>query len=441
MYKLVDNLIVYRGIPEDSILKKLSSAIKKVEKNEVDNETGVGLIYHEVNRLLDISTTYGFDKNLWHNYLAFLLATVETPFSLTCEKSEAPKGTVDVLAKNDFRIFKKLFDYNFSALEDKLGISIFDYLENYQAVPKKERAYNKNVSEKVRKLSEDIEKAADENEIFDAVTSFYSAYGVGLLGLNKAFRLMPLGEDVKLIPITNTENVRLSDIVGYERQKRELIKNTETFANGEKSNNCLLYGDAGTGKSTSIKAILNEYYDKGLRIIEIYKHQFKYLSTVISKIKNRNYRFIIYMDDLSFEEFEIEYKYLKAVIEGGIEIKPDNILIYATSNRRHLIRELYSDRKDEERISDDELHHSDTMQEKISLVARFGLQINYGSPNQDQYFEIVKNIAARYPEIQITEKELLDGARMFELGKGGRSGRTAEQYVISLLGNRIGNNF
>jgi predicted AAA+ superfamily ATPase len=146
------------------------------------------------------------------------------------------------------------------------------------------------------------------------------------------------------------------------------------------------------------------------------------------------------MDDLSFEEFEIEYKYLKAVIEGGIEIKPDNVLIYATSNRRHLIRELYSDRKDEERISDDELHHSDTMQEKISLVARFGLQINYGSPNQDQYFEIVKNIAARYPEIQITEKELLDGARMFELGKGGRSGRTAEQYVISLLGNRNGNN-
>ena len=118
-------------------------------------------------------------------------------------------------------------------------------------------------------------------------------------------------------------------------QKKKLVDNTEAFVQGKKANNVLLFGDSGTGKSTSIKAIVNQYYKDGLRMIEIYKHQFKYLSEIIAEIKNRNYKFIIYMDDLSFEEFEIEYKFLKAVIEGGVETKPDNILIYATSNRRH----------------------------------------------------------------------------------------------------------
>ncbi len=129
--------------------------------------------------------------------------------------------------------------------------------------------------------------------------------------------------------------MHLDDLVGYERQKKKLVDNTLSFVNGPAANNCLLFGDAGTGKSSSIKAIMNEFYSKGLRLIEVYKHQFKDLPKIISQIKSRNYKFIIYMDDLSFEEFEIEYKYLKAVIEGGLETKPDNVLIYATSNRRH----------------------------------------------------------------------------------------------------------
>ena len=215
--------------------------------------------------------------------------------------------------------------------------------------------YNKNVSEKVQSVSEKIEQAKDENEIFDIVTDFYKAYGVGMFGLNKAFRIKSLDDGVEFLPINNTEKVMLNDLIGYEIQKQKLIDNTEAFVEGRAANNVLLFGDSGTGKSTSIKAILNEYYDRGLRMIEIYKHQFRDLSNIIAQIKNRNYRFIIYMDDLSFEEFEIEYKFLKAVIEGGMETKPDNVLIYATSNRRHLIRETWSDRSD---MSQDELHLS-----------------------------------------------------------------------------------
>ena len=156
-----------------------------------------------------------------------------------------------------------------------------------------------------------------------------------MFGLNKAFRITRELGDLEFVPITNTEDVMLDDLIGYEIQKKKIVDNTEAFVEGRKANNALLFGDSGTGKSTTIKASINEYYDRGLRMIEIYKHQFQDLIAVIAQIKNRNYKFIIYMDDLSFEEFEIEYKYLKAVIEGGREKKPDNVLIYATSNRRH----------------------------------------------------------------------------------------------------------
>ena len=278
------------------------------------------------------------------------------------------------------------------------------------------------------------------------MTKFYADYGVGMFGLNKAFRIRSaefsgnsdsgdyITGGVDIYPINNTETVLLKDLVGYEIQKKKLIDNTEAFVEGRPANNCLLFGDSGTGKSTCIKAIINEYYDRGLRMIEIYKHQFKDLSTVISMVKNRNYKFIIYMDDLSFEEFEIEYKFLKAVIEGGVETKPDNVLIYATSNRRHLIKETWNDRNDMEHGDGGELHRSDTMQEKLSLVNRFGLTINFSRPNQKEYFYIVTELAKREPSITLTEAELCAEANKWELSHGGISGRTAQQFINYLAG-------
>ncbi len=224
----------------------------------------------------------------------------------------------------------------------------------------------------------------------------------------------------------------LDDLIGYEIQKKKLVDNTEAFIKGLPANNVLLCGDAGTGKSTSIKALLNEYYDQGLRMIEIYKHQFQDLSNIISQIKNRNYRFIIYMDDLSFEEFEIEYKFLKAVIEGGMETRPDNVLIYATSNRRHLIKETWNDRDDME--TDNGMHRSDTMQEKLSLVARFGVTIYYGKPTPKEFFTIVTNSAETYPEITMSDEELCAEANKWELSHGGVSGRTAQQFINYIAG-------
>lgn len=434
MYRLTSKLVIYRNFGEDSILFHLADICERFSAGTDRKEDLITEIYTQINRLLEVSTRYGFDKNLWHNYLAFLLAMNENPFSLVSEKVGANEGTVNEFARNDFRIFKQLFDYDFSWLEQELEISCFSIILNYKAVVKSEQIYNKSVSQKVQKLSAEIEKASTEEALYRAITGFYLEYGVGKFGLNKAFRISHDEEYGLLSPITTTGDMKLDDLIGYESQKQKLIENTEAFVSGRKANNVLLFGDAGTGKSTSIKAILNQYYGRGLRMIEVYKHQFQDLSAIISEIKNRNYWFIIYMDDLSFEEFEIEYKYLKAVIEGGLETKPDNILIYATSNRRHLIRETWSDRSD---MSQDELHRSDTMQEKLSLVARFGVTIGYYKPSQQEYFDIVLALAKKYPEITMTQEELKLKANQWELSHGGISGRTAQQFINSLAGRSM----
>lgn len=432
MYKEVAKLILYRDLGENSILRKLAGIFEDYEKDQCSAAELTTRIYEQMKALLDLSTMYGFDENLWHNYLTFILLTNENSFSMTSEKVGANDGTVNHFAKADFKVFKHLFDYDFSSIERDLEIDCFSTVCHYKAIGKKERMYNKNVSEKVQAVSRQIEQAEDENEIFKIITEFYKAYGVGMFGLNKAFRIREDGSGVEFLPVNNTEQVLLKDLVGYEIQKKKLVDNTEAFVKGLPANNVLLFGDAGTGKSTSIKAILNEYYDQGLRMIEIYKHQFQDLSSVIAQIKNRNYRFIIYMDDLSFEEFEIEYKFLKAVIEGGMETKPDNVLIYATSNRRHLIRETWGDRSDMEQ--DEGMHRSDTMQEKLSLVARFGVTINFSKPTQKEYFQIVTELAKRYPEITLTDEQLCAEANKWELSHGGISGRTAQQFINYLAG-------
>lgn len=292
------------------------------------------------------------------------------------------------------------------------------------------KVFNRRVRDRICDLSRALAETQNVDHFKRTLTQFYKEFGVGKLGLHKAFRVEhPENSDVEIIPITNIAHVHLNDLVGYEDAKKKLVDNTKAFVEGKKANNCLMFGDAGTGKSSSIKAILNQYYDQGLRMIEVYKHQFQDLNDVIAQIKNRNYKFIIYMDDLSFEEFEIEYKYLKAVIEGGLEKKPKNVLIYATSNRRHLIRETFRDKQDR----DEDMHTNDTVQEKLSLVARFGVTIYFGSPDKKAFQEIVR-VLAKKNGINMPEEQLLLEANAWELSHGGLSGRTAQQFIDYLAG-------
>lgn len=433
MYREIAKLLLFSNLPEDSILLRLSAIFEDWEQGKAEQPELIHRIYVQVKRLLDLATTYGFDENLWHNYLTFLLMSHENSFSLTCELTGYVEGgSINRIAKADFAVFRRLFAFDFEPIQQALGIECFSILQNYRAIPKKEQMYNRVVSQRVRALSRSIEQARDEEDIFRLVTDYYKTNGVGLFGMNRAFRIAEGQEGIEFLPINNIDRVVLDDLVGYEPQKKLLRENVEAFVSGRSCNNMLLYGDAGTGKSTSVKAVLNEYGDRGLRMIEIYKHQFGLLSEVIRRVKHRHYRFMIFIDDLSFEESEVEYKFLKAVIEGGIETKPDNVLICATSNRRHLVQETWRDRNDMEHNGD--IHRSDTMQEKLSLAARFGCSISYSVPDRRLWAEMVRELAARCPELHYTEEQLMLEANRWEIRHGGVSGRAAQQLINYLAG-------
>ncbi|MCI8583616.1 MAG: ATP-binding protein [Dorea sp.] len=425
----VNELMLYRHMEQEKILHDFAFLAGNYDSDYYNKEDLRGLLFDCANEILELAVSHGMEGNLWHNYLTFLLASDENAYSTSCEIVGEISGSINQAALHDFGIFKELFEYDFSELEKELGVSCMSLLQDFRALDGHGSVFNKRVRDRICELSVSLAETKNIEGFKKVLTQFYKEFGVGKFGLHKAFRVEHGSKGLEIVPINKIPHVHLDDLVGYEIAKKKLIENTEAFVEGRKANNCLLYGDAGTGKSTSIKAILNQYYDRGLRMIEVYKHQFQDLNDIIGQVKNRNYKFIIYMDDLSFEEFETDYKYLKAVIEGGLERKPENILIYATSNRRHLVRETFRDKADR----DEELHTSDTVQEKLSLAARFGVSIYFGKPDKKQFQEIVRQLAAK-SELQITEEELLLEANKWELAHGGMSGRTARQFVDYLLG-------
>ncbi|MBD5512718.1 MAG: ATP-binding protein [Lachnospiraceae bacterium] len=427
-------LIVYKNFEDGQLLDNITFLIEHYEDEfyRKNNKNLKTLFYDCIHKLIELAGTYGFHGNLWHCYLANLLVNNENSYSTACEIRGAIEGTINQAALHDIEIFKEFYDFDFTPVMEALGVPEYAMLLDYQASTQESRVYNKRICERICELAARFQSDHTPEEMKETLTEFYRDYGVGKFGLHKSFRIVHKEDGVHIEPILNIAHVKLSDLVGYELAKQKLVGNTEAFVSGRKANNCLLYGDAGTGKSSSIKGIANEYYDRGLRIIEVYKHQFQDLNDVIAMIKNRNYKFIIYMDDLSFEDFEIEYKYLKAVIEGGLEKKPENVLIYATSNRRHLVREKFSDKEERE----DDLHKGDTVAEKLSLVSRFGVTIYFGAPDKKQFQEIVKKLAERH-DIEMEEETLLLEANKWELNHGGLSGRTAQQFVDYLLGQEV----
>ena len=420
--------ILYRDFEQGELLEQMTELMEDVNHPKVLYGKS-GTYFSCIHQLVEMAGSYGFSGNLWHNYLTFLLVNKENAFSMACEIVGPVDGSINAFARHDFAIFKELFDFDLKRFESLYPSLDSSLVTDYKNINEHSKLFNKRIRDRICHLAIRLAEAEDVDAFMAEMVQFYKEFGVGKLGLHKAFRIDGDVKPARIVPITNIAHVHLDDLVGYEIAKQKLIDNTEAFVEGRRANNCLLFGDAGTGKSSSIKGILNQYYDQGLRIIEVYKHQFKDLNDVIAQIKNRNYKFIIYMDDLSFEEFEIEYKYLKAVIEGGLEKKPDNILIYATSNRRHLVREKFSD-KEERR---DDLHASDTVQEKLSLVSRFGVSIFFCAPDKKQFQNIVKVLAERY-HVQMPEEELLLEANKWELQHGGLSGRTAQQFIDYLCG-------
>ena len=409
----IDDLILYRELKFEDTIRMFCA----LDKNSTN-------ISKTISKMLEVAGEYGLHGNLWANILALALAYNENVYSKATEIVGETSGSINTFAIHDFKILRELIQF-----VPNINGDFLREIYHYEGNGRDSKLVNTRVRDRILRLSKQLIEADSDNEFKDIITEFYKEYGVGKFGLNKAFRIEE-GSDLKtanIIPITRVEHVYLNDIIGYDLQKKKLTDNTESFINGKPANNCLLYGDAGTGKSSSVKAIVNEYYDKGLRIIEIYKHQFRYLSDILEQLKDRNYKFIIYMDDLSFEESELEYKYLKAILEGGFGRRPENVLIYATSNRRHLIRESFRDKTE----TDEELHTRDTVEEKLSLSARFGEKIYYGSPDKREFNSIVLSLAKKN-NIDMDEGEILSKANMWELSHGGMSGRSATQFITYL---------
>ena len=247
-------------------------------------------------------------------------------------------------------------------------------------------------------------------------------YGYGIYAKYYMF----IVKDSRIVPVKYPDEVKLSQLIGYEKQRQLVIDNTLALINGKPASNVLLSGDAGTGKSSSVKAIANEFRDKGLRIIEIRKDQLREIPEIIDGLSKNPLKFILFIDDLSFAKDDDNFGALKAILEGSVSARANNIVIYATSNRRHLVKESFADR------DGDDVHRNDTVQELISLSERFGLRITFSKPNKYEYLEIVKGLA-KLNSLDMSEEELEKEAERFAVGRSGRSARAAKQFIDKMI--------
>jgi uncharacterized protein len=358
----------------------------------------------------------------WQSYLAGRLLDEENPFSLGAERREL-SPTVLEQTRRDLNTLQMLFDLDAGTL---LGLveTAAPELEGMWT-PWRDQEADAGKSrrgESRRGMARQLAAAEDWGDLVGTLAEHYAAQGAGTFGSHTAFRW----EDSGLKAVPRPDQVRLSDLIGYEKEREPLCRNTERLLAGLPSHHALLYGLPGTGKSSTVKAVLNEYAGAGLRLVELAKEDLKELPAVLEVLRGRGPCFILFIDDLSFEEHEVEYKALKALLEGSVEEPPGNVRVYATSNRRNLIRERFSDREE-----GDDVHERDTMQEKLSLVARFGLRLTFPSPDQKRYLKIVSGLA-RERGVKIPTGELEERALLWDRWHAGRSGRTARQFVDEL---------
>jgi uncharacterized protein len=355
----------------------------------------------------------------WQSHLVSRVLDDENPFSLGAEKGEMSPVVLEQ-ARRDLRTLQEMFALEASTLLGMVEDAVPDLAGVWVRWTNPEPAEETPRRTVARKLS----AAGDWGACAELLVGHYAGHGAGPFGHHRAFHW----RDGRLQAASRPDPVRLAELVAYEREREPLLRNTERFLAGLPAHHALLYGLPGTGKSSTVKAILNEYADDGLRLVEVTKDDLAELPRVLDALRGRGQRFVLFVDDLSFEEHEVEYKALKALLEGSVEEPPENVRLYATSNRRNLIRESFSDREDS---PGDDVHARDTMQEKLSLAARFGLRVTFPAPDQRRYLEIVAGLAGERG-IRVPEEELRERALLWDRWHAGRSGRTARQFVDEL---------
>jgi predicted AAA+ superfamily ATPase len=417
-------LLFFRNLPATSTLAKMKRAVtlSPPARNEI-----MSLMREVASDIVDEAERLSLSGDLWEIFLALRLAQDDNALGRAAELNSVPAGSIVNVALSELWSFHKIIDAARTIVDNAAELDGLKPLKNYELSARKTPSSPNAALESVSRLAEALGRSSAPDDMMSALLGFYTSRGSGIFSLYRAFLW---SSESGLLPIKDPDPQTFSSLLGYVEQKTELLANTRLFLSGQAANNVLLYGDSGTGKSSSVKALLNEpdFIASGLRMIEVSKEQISEIPGIMRLIGSRNYRFILFLDDLSFEDYEVEYKHLKALIEGGIERKPDNVVIYATSNRRNIVREVWKDR----RAASDDVHGWDTMQEKLSLSDRFGITIWYGSIDKDKYLEIVRFFVDEYG-ISINQEELERLAMRWEIGRGGYSGRTARQFVQHLL--------
>ena len=410
-------LAVLRGVLESAMARDLLSLLEILDRRAPDPAAvadvfgrlweGLAL---EPERLL---------PDAWQSYLAGRLLDDENPFSLSAERRTLSPAVLEQ-SRRDLRTLRALFDLDAPALLAAVEDAVPGLTDLWVPWTDPDSGAESPRHAMARKLA----AVEDWGDCAELLADHHARHGAGIFGRERVFRW----QGGRLLPVSRPDPARLSGLVGYEREREPLIRNTERFLSGLPAHHALLYGLPGTGKSSTVKAILNEYAEQGLRLVEVAKQDLAELPRVLDVLRRRGPRFILFVDDLSFEEHEIEYKALKALLEGSVSEPPENVRVYATSNRRNIVRESFSDR---EGGADDDIHARDTMQEKLSLVARFGLRLTFPPPDRRLYLEIVTGLA-RERGLEISGLELAERAALWDQWHAGRSGRTARQFVDEL---------
>ncbi|AZT91247.1 ATP-binding protein [Caldicellulosiruptor changbaiensis] len=422
LYRLCfESLKVYRNLLHDSVLEKLYNLICYIDDGNQDFKKVINLYSTVYYNLLEASTgcslkEYIIEKILFsENAFAKLSAKGINNIAVDESLKKAAAHDLDCLE----------FISNFSGKDIEKYLKILDnfpnfLVENFLVSESTNALSHTTLDNTVKNIIEKFLATSPWSSLIEELVEFHKQNGFGIFARYKGFSW----DGNNLVGIENLDPIRLDDLVNIERQKRIVVENTLAFLNGQRVNNILLYGSRGTGKSSTVKALLNEFSHMGLRVVEVYKDQFYTFPKLIRILRDVPLRFIIFVDDLSFEDIKENYTKLKAILEGSLEAMPQNVVIYATSNRRHLVKERFSDRNG---LSDDEVHFNDTLEEKLSLADRFGIVVTYPSPTQQEYLAIVDEIAKKRG-IEITEK-LHRLALQWEVNYNGRSARTAKQFV------------
>lgn len=397
----LDQLRIFRNMLADPLVLTLSGNASEAEKTA---------------QLIRVAEEHSLEGDVVVEYLLHFIAEDENAFSMMAEKSGGHIGeSLTQAVLHDVVLLKHFFK---TGVGHDIAGGLF---KNYS--PTRKRARSEMIP--LRDVLCDVCTCFSPEDAAAFLTDHYVRHGYGDMARYSVFRW---DGDAGLLPVKHPDRIRMDDLIGYERQKAIITQNTEAFLAGRPANNVLLVGSRGTGKSSAVKSLTNHYADKGLRLVEITKHDLRQLPDIMLALRERNKKFVLFMDDLSFEEFEIEYRHLKSMMEGGVETKPDNVLIYATSNRRHLVKETWSDRSG---ANSEDIHSWDTVNEKISLSDRFGITLSFAPPNQDEYLRIVESMAKKR-NLRLSASELRDEAIKWEMTHSGRSGRSAQQLVAHL---------